>query len=88
MSQGFLNPLSRLCGRFSRLSQANVHAKVQIRSRTKETDALPLAWDPHAKVANLCRQLLVLELSKPRTRIGQGALDIMVLQERLSAAAD
>ena len=61
--EGFPNPLSRLCGRFSWLAQAHTHAILHV--CRKETDAVPLALDLRAQVANLCRQLLVLELLEP-----------------------
>ena len=37
---------------------ACMNAILHVRSRTKQTDAVPLAWDPPAQVANLSRQLL------------------------------
>ena len=63
--QGFLNPLNRLCGRFSWLVQAHMHSITHVCRRSKETDSVSLAWDLQTQVANLCRQLLILELLKP-----------------------
>ena len=44
-----------------------MHAILHVRNRTKETDTMPLAWDPLAQVANLGRQLQVLKLFKTLT---------------------
>ena len=63
---GFLNPLSRLCRRLSRLAKCDMHAVPRVRRRSRETDTVPLAWDLQTQVANLCRQLLALVLLKPR----------------------
>ena len=43
-----------------------IHAMLHLRHRSKETDTVPLTWDLHTQIANLCRQLLVLVLLKPR----------------------
>ena len=84
-----INFLSRLCGRFSWLALAHIHAILHIRRRSKQTDTVPLAWDLHTQVANLCRQLLVLVLFKPRrpdsaivasesvTGLGSRAVDVV-----------